>query len=118
MKSATRDIHVWAVPKNPDYDDMEGDAFKYELSDSSTYHWKTGAVCIHKESITINIPDNIDFFQKALDTLEAAKVEALAEYTQKIAELDKHIQSLLMLSHQPSDLVGEVVDDYRGADHE
>ena len=130
-------VYVWAVPKNPDYDDMSEGPFKYEISNSGSYHWKTGAVCVFEQEVTINVPAGIDMISMAFKTLEAAKVQAQVDYNQRIMEIDKQMSQLLMLTHQPEDndydLVGELiterepqgdpdfmmgVDDYRGADHD
>jgi len=138
MKSVAKTIEgkvfVWALPKDASYEDMTDGPFKYEISQSSSYHWKTGAVMIHEQDVVVNVPAGIDLISKAFETLEAAKVEAQVEYNKKIMEIDKQIQGLLMLTHQPDGgdiesydvegnymgdgLVGELVDDYRGADHE
>jgi hypothetical protein len=141
MKSSAQSVagkvHVWAVPKNPDYDDMSGDPFTYEVTSSGSYHWKTGAVCVHDQDIIVEVPAGIDMISKAFETLNAAKVQAQFDYNQRIIEIDKQIHQLLRLTHQPEvkpedndhDLVGELItegdsdfmmgpDDYRGADHE
>jgi len=136
-QAVTGTVHVWALPKNPDYDDMDGGPFKYEVTSSGSYHWKTGAVCILDHDIVVEVPAGIDLISKAFDTLNAAKVQAQVDYNQRIMELDQQIKQLLMLTHQPEDndhdLVGELIaecepqgdpdfmmgeDDYRGADHE
>jgi hypothetical protein len=112
-------VHVWAIPKNPDYDDMDGGPFKYEITSSGSYHWKTGAVCILDHDIVVDVPEGIDLISKAFDTLNAAKVQAQVDYNQRIMELDKQIHQLLMLTHQPEpkpedndhDLVGEIIDE-------
>ena len=128
---------------------MDGGPFKYEITNSGSYHWKSGAVCVYEQDVTVDVPAGIDLISKAFDTLNAAKVQAQVDYNQRIMDIDKQIHQLLMLTHQPEpqpedndhDLVGElitecepqgdpdfmmgtddleceVVDDYRGADHE
>lgn len=94
-------VHVWALPKNKDYDDMSEGPFKYEITNSGSYHWKTGAVCVFEQEVTVEVPAGIDLISKAFDTLNAAKVQAQVDYNQRIMELDKQIHQLLMLTHQP-----------------
>lgn len=122
-QTVTGTVYVWAVPKDATYEDMTDGPFKYEISQSSSYHWKTGAVMIHEQDVTVHVPAGIDLISKAFETLNAAKVEAQVEYNKKIMEIDKQIQGLLMLTHQPAEpqgdpdfIMGELVDDYRGAD--
>lgn len=100
-QSVTGKVHVWALPKNQDYDDMEGGPFKYELTNSGSYHWKTGAVCVYEQDVTVEVPAGIDLISKAFETLNAAKVQAQVDYNQRIMEIDKQIHQLLMLTHQP-----------------
>jgi hypothetical protein len=100
---------------------MSEGPFKYEITNSGSYHWKTGAVCILESDVTVQVPAGIDLISKAFDTLNAAKVQAQVEYNQKIKDLDKQIHQLLMLTHQPEpkpednghDLVGELIDEAR-----
>lgn len=140
-QAVTGTVHVWAVPKNPDYDDLSEGPFKYEITNSGSYHWKTGAVCVFEQEITVNVPAGIDMISMAFKTLEAAKVQAQVDYNQRIMEIDKQMSQLLMLTHQPEPSVepefipaeideareagftqyeenGDYADDYRGADHE
>jgi len=123
--SVTKPVYVWAIPKNPDYDDMEGDLFKYEFGNSGSYHWHNAAVCVYEQDVTIEVPAGIDMLGKAVETIDAKIVQAEVEFNNRVSELNKQKQQLLFLTHQPEnndhDLVGEFiaeVDDYRGADHE
>jgi hypothetical protein len=67
-QAVTGKVHVWAVPKNPDYDDMSEGPFKYEITNSGSYHWKTGAVCILESDVTVQVPAGIDLISKAFGT--------------------------------------------------
>jgi len=101
--SVTNTIYVWAVPKNPDYDDMSNGLFKFELSNSGGYHWKDTAICIHQEDVTLDVPAGIDLLGKAVDTIESKIVAATAEYEKKVAELKHQLSGLLQLTHQGGD---------------
>lgn len=122
-QAVTGTVYVWAVPKNPNYDDLSEGPFKYETSSSGSYHWKPGAVCVFEQEVTINVPAGIDMISMAFKTLEAAKVQAQVYYNQRIMEIDKQISQLLMLTHQPEpssepEFIPAEVDDYQGADHD
>lgn len=103
----TKEIHVWAVPRVPSTVKPGEEPFVYELSDSKHYHWQTGAVCVYSREVTIMLPGGIDLYQKAMETLYAAKEAASQEYLQKIASIDKQIDGMRLLA-APTD--GEYIE--------
>lgn len=122
--------------------------FNFEISMSTSSHWKKGAICVASQQVEMMVPTNIDFRGRAIATLEDAIVQVQVEAAKEIAALKTQINKLLMITHQPEpqgdpdfmmgpetsdpfDVVeGEVIEpelvkdeldhicDYRGADHE
>ena len=120
----TGEIGLWAVPRDPAYVDPGENPFSFEICMYTANHWKKGAICVASQIVEMAVPTNIDFRGKAVETLEAAIEQVQAEATKQVAELKAQINNLLMLTHQTESqgdadyLMGELVDDYRGADHE
>lgn len=94
----TGPISIWAVPRHPDTVAAGERLFYYELSTTKEYHWRTGAVCVHTEEVTLMLPGGINLYEKAVETLYAAKEEASKEYLRKLAEIDKQIEGLKLLA--------------------
>lgn len=100
-EKVTGSVSIWAVPKEA-YQIQPGDRpFNYELSTNSTYHWRTGAVCVHTTDVEVALPGGINLYIKAIETLETAKKAALDEYVRKETEINKQIEQLKMLTHMP-----------------
>jgi len=102
-------IYVWAWPKNPDYDDMEGGMWHFELQHSGSYHWRTGAICIYEQKAVVHVPEGIDLLAKAVETVEAKMAQAKVDYDVKIVELQRELNGLLQLTHQSDAIEGELV---------
>ncbi len=114
-QTVTGEIGLWAVPRDPAYVEAGECPFNFEICMYTANHWKKGAICVASQQVEMLVPTNIDFRGKAVETLEAAIEQVQAEATKQVAELKAQINNLLMLTHQPDDIV---VDDYLGADHE
>lgn len=91
-------ISVWAVPKHPSTMQPGDRPFNYELSTNKSYHWSTGAVCVHTEEVTLVLPEGINLYEKAMETLYAAKEEAGKDYLRRLAEIDKQIEGMKLLA--------------------
>jgi len=109
--SVTAPIYVWAWPKDPKYEDVEGGVFHFDLRDSKSYHWRTGAICIHEMEVTIDVPAGVDLLGKAVDTIHAKIAEEQMEQDRTVRELNEQLKGLLQLTHQPEDdcIQGEVL---------
>lgn len=91
-------VSIWAVPRDPRYIQPGEQPFTYEFSTNKMYHWQTGAVCVHTEEITIMLPEGINLYEKAMDTLYAAKEEAGKDYMAKLASIDEQINKMKLLA--------------------
>lgn len=98
-RSVTNTIYVWAIPNINGSADEE--PFYLELRCASSKPWRDGAVCIYETEVSVVVPSGINLIAKALETLRAAKQEALAECEQRCQEIDKSIDKLLMLTYTP-----------------
>jgi hypothetical protein len=90
----TRLIKIWAIPKP--FPEPGEEPFTFEVRTDRP--WGTGAVMIHEEEITLEIPAGINLVAKAVETLEHAKREKTDEYIRDLKDLDKRIDDLKLLS--------------------
>ena len=110
-ETVTGEVQIWAVPRSS-YAPKDAPPFSYQLH-AGTIPYQEGAVKVCSHHITLEVPAGINLLQAALDTLESAKVAAHETYINKCRELDKQIQNLRQLTHQPSaeprEVTGEVL---------
>lgn len=94
----TGQICVWAVPRHPSSVKEGERPFSYELSTNSSYHWTTGAVNVHTEEVVVMLPEGINLYEKAMETLYKAKEDAGKQYLEQLAQIDRQIDSLKLLA--------------------
>lgn len=87
---------IWALPK---YEPKPGEfPFTYELSDSATYHWRNNAILVSEVTITAEVPEGVDLFARAVETVSVKEAEALRQYNDTMRQLAEMRNSLLLLS--------------------
>lgn len=88
----------------------------------SHYSWATGTIshdmddrsgdsyiCIAQTPITVSVPEQQkDIKKMVIDALEIEKKKQMAEYHQKMCELQEKIDSLLALEYKPNDIDGDL----------
>lgn len=86
-------VEIWARPRQS-WDEKGEDPFVYQLG--RTY--LLGEVKVVEHTVTLDVPEGINLFEAALDTLEAQKSEIQAEADANKAQVDQQIQSLRLLA--------------------
>lgn len=87
---------IWALPK---HEPKPGEfPFTYELSDSATYHWRNNAILVAEVTLSAEVPEGIDLFARAVETVSVKEAEALRQYNDTMRQLAEMRQSLLLLS--------------------
>lgn len=87
---------IWALPK---HEPKPGEfPFTYELSDSATYHWRNNAILVGEVTLSAEVPEGIDLFARAVETVSVKEAEALRQYNDTMRQLAEMRQSLLLLS--------------------
>ena len=87
---------IWALPKHePEPGEFP---FTYELSDSATYHWSNNAILVGEVTLSAEVPEGIDLFARAVETVSVKEAEALRQYNDTMRQLAEMRQSLLLLS--------------------
>lgn len=87
---------IWALPK---YEPKPGEfPLTYELSDSATYHWRNNAILVSEVTITAEVPEGVDLFARAVETVSVKEAEALRQYNDTMRQLAEMRKSLLLLS--------------------
>lgn len=100
-----QNVAIWAIPKTSyQIESNPGDEpFYFEVMTNSA--WQQGAVKVHDEEISITVPEGIDITRKAIETLNAAKVELQATLNQQVSELNDQINALLQLEYVKEDVI-------------
>lgn len=87
---------IWALPK---HEPKPGEfPFTYELSDSATYHWRNNAILVGEVTLSAEVPEGIDLFARAVETVSVKEAEALRQYNDTMRQLAEMRKSLLLLS--------------------
>ncbi len=101
----TRKLHVWAVPK---YHIKEGeDPFSYELTLCSVNYGNDTAIHLMETEVVIDLPEGIDLYSRAVETLNIRARDLLKDYTTKLQEIEQQRKQLLRLTSDNSDVVAE-----------
>lgn len=97
--SICQELFVWAIPYPESYleENHESEKFYYEIR--TTGCWADGAVNVMTIPFSAEIPEGIDLTEKAIKTLEDAKLNIMADYTKRISEIDNLINSLTFIEH-------------------
>lgn len=94
--TVTKKGGLWAVPK---YEIKPGEfPFNYELSDSASYHWNNRAILVQEVELSAEVPEGIDLFSRAIETVSVKEAEALKQYNEAMAALAEMRKSLLLLA--------------------
>lgn len=95
------EVRVWARPRK--YYDPDGlEPFVYELRTDTCY--AEGAVDVTGPvEISIPVPAGVNLVERAVLTLNEKKDLALKEYLKTCEELNKQIERLTLITHQPED---------------
>ena len=94
--TVTKNGGLWAVPK---YEIKPGEfPFNYELSDSASYHWNNRAILVQEVELSAEVPEGIDLFSRAIETVSAREAEALKQYNETMNQLAEMRKSLLLLA--------------------
>ena len=101
--------YIFAVPKTEytlkrELDEVNGDAskvmpFEYEIR-SFNSHFRDDAVLVHEFSIVGTVPEGIDLVVAAVETLRAEIVKVRTEADKRVAEIEKKIRNLALLTYQ------------------
>ena len=87
---------IWALPK---HEPKPGEfPFTYELSDKAAYHWNSRAILVSEVTLSAEVPEGIDLFARAVETVSIKEAEALRQYNDTMRQLAEMRQSLLLLS--------------------
>lgn len=104
-KKETLEQHVglWAIPKSSDCMEPGEFPFRYEIYGVGTHptHWRDAAIFLGTHHIFATIPEGVDLYAKCLETLDHQAKDAMATYSQRMQEIDRRRESLLMLAHTP-----------------
>lgn len=91
------EVSIWAIPRRyPSEDNPQ--PFDYKIIN---YAYEQGAVKVVTHNIKLPVPAGINLFEKALDTLEAAKETAHQAYMEQIRNIDEQIQQLQLIGYTP-----------------
>lgn len=107
------EVDIWAVPK---YKPEPGEfPFRYQVYDTEHKPYQKGSVKVTRKGVyEVRVPEGINLYEKAIETLEAGKQEIYDYAAQQVKELQEQIDSLKLLAapkETPSndDIEGEVV---------
>lgn len=98
---------IWAIPKhNPPVGEFP---FQYELKDG-VYHWSNSAILVAKVQLSAIIPEGIDLYHMAMETLTHKENEAMKTYSETMMNIAAIRKSLLLLdSPKPAPAEGEYI---------
>jgi hypothetical protein len=103
-QSHTQTVSLWAIPKSAydlKYDrEIDTNAPAFRLAIRTDRPWAEGAVMVLEQEVTMEVPEGIDITVKAVETLQEAKAEIIADTARKLKELDEQIQNLLCITYQ------------------
>lgn len=101
ITTLTQTLEVWAIPVGEYLRERypEDPPFTYRVCTDRP--WGDGCVKVHETEVNITIPEGIDITKAAILTLQAAQKEVRKEAYDKVAELAKQIDNLLLLEHKP-----------------
>lgn len=100
-ETVTEVVSLWAVPRrSPKIGEFP---FEYEVRGTGEHatHWSDAAILLGRFPVTAEVPDGVDLYAKCLETLDHQAKDAMATYSQRIQEIDKRRESLIMLAHTP-----------------
>ena len=90
----TQTMGLWALPKQ---NKQPGEfPFTYELY-GTTYHWRNDAILVTQAELRTTVPEGVDLFAMALETLTHKEAEALKTYKAAVAAIDEVRKQMLML---------------------
>lgn len=107
-------VAIWAIPRSKWDRDMHPenpDPFYYELRTGTA--WENGAVKVVEKEVFIPLPPGVDLLGKALETLRQKQQEIRASAEKQVNELQAQINDLMLLTHQPEEVVAEQTQDIR-----
>ena len=105
-------VGIWAIPKSSYQIEQNPDDEPFDFQVRTDKPWINGAVQVHEEEISMTVPEGIDITMKAIETLNAAKVELQASLNSQIAEINGQISNLLRLEcipDEPESFYGEPI---------
>lgn len=104
------DAAIWAIPKtvealkyenrvNPDGTVSEPFMYKIYVGYSTPY--ESGAVKVHDFEVVATVPAGINLVEKAVETMRKEIDTIRAESYNAVTKLEKRIQDLMYITHQP-----------------
>jgi len=85
---------IWAIPK---YSPKPGEfPFRYELRDGGV-HYDNRAILVANVQLEAIVPEGIDLYSMALETLSVQEKEAMRVYTEAMMRIAEVRKSLLLL---------------------
>ena len=96
-------LGVWAIPKPMDCLDPGEFPFSYEVTGSTTYHWRSAAILVQETKQFVLLEEGIDLYPKAHETLDLQEKEALRVYMEAIKAIGEQRSALLQITHQAND---------------
>jgi hypothetical protein len=98
---------IWATPKyNPEKGEFP---FQYELKDG-VHHWSNNAILVAKVQLSALVPEGIDLYQMAMETLTHKENEAMRVYSEAMMNIAAVRKTLLLLNAPtPAPAEGEYI---------
>lgn len=96
-------LGIWAIPKSPDCMEPGEFPFRYEVTNSTTCHWRSTAILVQEVKQFVQLQGGIDLYPKAHETLDLQEKEALRVYMEAIKTIGEQRSALLQITHQAND---------------
>ncbi len=94
------EVSIWATPKyNPEAGE---DPFDYALFAGDHKPWREGAVMVTTQTMAMTLPSGLNLIQKTIETLREAQSEVRTDAETKVADLEKRIGELALLTYTPT----------------
>lgn len=96
----TETLQIWAIPQSDYWRENHPDElpFRYAIKTHSPY--EDGAVKVCEQEVTLWVPEGVDLLEKAIETLQGEIKEEKIRHKDRVDQLQKQINSLLLLEHQ------------------
>lgn len=100
QETVVSEAAIWAIPVEEwrRKTDPELGLFEYKIITHSP--WESGAVKVIDVTVAGVVPEGINLLQRAIETLEDAKLEKFKAYKEAEARIDQQIAGLLMIGHE------------------
>lgn len=92
-EEVTGTVQIWAVPRQS-WALPDSPPFTYQIGRS----YYVGEVKVSEHKVTLQVPEGINLFLAAMDTLESAKQDAFKEYQNKAKAIDEQINAMRLLA--------------------